>query len=528
MENQNQPVAPGASGPEGQAPANSAGQVIAPGGLSGTPSPGIPSGYSGSAPSAAPKVNERPIAVANPGQTPGVLANGQYMSANSREIAGMGKKRFGKKALVALAAVLVLLGGSAAAYLGYYLPNKPENVLAKAAENSLEAHQAKITGLLDITSSGISSRVDYTIAMDEDNHATDIKADTTISGVKIPLELMTVKGNLYFKIGDLSTIESLINGFVAANSPDVMKLEKQINSKITNQWIEVDNTLIKEAKIGCLMNYPTAVSQTDIQSLAKSYSGSPFVTINSHSPDTVNGADAIKYELQINDNKLAGVDLSGAGYVKNLNSCLKSIDPASSVDLSSFKDNDTTPITLWVDKSDKKIVKFASQSTAKDKTNGVQGALSGTITYGDVNIQPPAKSVPLLKLLSDLGLGDIFNSFTSSYTGVQLKARDTERETDINAMQSMLEVYYADHGYYPTLANLNDLSWVAANIKGGDKEALKDPQGTSYALAGQPADHVYSYQVTPTGCDNTATQCQHYTLTATLEAGGTYAKKSLN
>ncbi len=120
----------------------------------------------------------------------------------------------------------------------------------------------------------------------------------------------------------------------------------------------------------------------------------------------------------------------------------------------------------------------------------------------------------------------------TTFTGVQQKARDTERQTDIKAIHGQVEAYYAQNGKYPTLTNLNDSTWVAANLKGLDKEATKDPKGSGYTFAASAAANQYAYGVTAadgtTACDNTTTDCSKYTLTASLEGGGTYTKKSLN
>src|SRR3982751_6956611 len=72
-----------------------------------------------------------------------------------------------------------------------------------------------------------------------------------------------------------------------------------------------------------------------------------------------------------------------------------------------------------------------------------------------------------------------------TYNGIQQKARDTERKTDVNAIHGQVEAYYAQNGKYPTLANLNDSTWRGSNMKGLDAEALKDPKnaasdGTQY------------------------------------------------
>jgi type II secretion system protein G len=116
-----------------------------------------------------------------------------------------------------------------------------------------------------------------------------------------------------------------------------------------------------------------------------------------------------------------------------------------------------------------------------------------------------------------------------TYNGIQQKARDTERKTDVNALHGQLEAYQAQNGRYPTLANMNDSAFRAANMKGLDPAALQDPKGSAQTLADTAGANVYSYAVTPANCDNAAGgDCLQYTLTATLEGGGTYVKQSLN
>ncbi|MDB5160917.1 MAG: fimbrial protein pilin [Candidatus Saccharibacteria bacterium] len=122
----------------------------------------------------------------------------------------------------------------------------------------------------------------------------------------------------------------------------------------------------------------------------------------------------------------------------------------------------------------------------------------------------------------------------TTYNGIQQKARDTERKTDINALHSQIEAYQAQNGKYPTLANMNDKTastgFRAANLKGLDNAAFVDPKGGgSDSLVAAPAANAYAYVPAPTGCDNgTGGDCTSYKLTATLEAGGTYDKQSLN
>jgi prepilin-type N-terminal cleavage/methylation domain-containing protein len=119
----------------------------------------------------------------------------------------------------------------------------------------------------------------------------------------------------------------------------------------------------------------------------------------------------------------------------------------------------------------------------------------------------------------------------TTFTGIQKKARDTERQTDIKAVHGQVEAYYAQNGRYPTLTDINDSTWRTTNMKGLDTEALKDPKGSAATLAAAAAANTYSYDVQRTGggtCDNSTNDCAQYTLTATLEGGGTYTKTNLN
>ena len=121
-----------------------------------------------------------------------------------------------------------------------------------------------------------------------------------------------------------------------------------------------------------------------------------------------------------------------------------------------------------------------------------------------------------------------------TFSGIQQKGRNSQRQTDINALQSHVEAYYASAGSYPTAAMINDDAWRAANMKGLDEEALKDPKGTT-DLAGTATATAYGYAplagtaaCTETGTGTTRTaDCDNYTLTAKMEGGGAdYTKKS--
>lgn len=119
-----------------------------------------------------------------------------------------------------------------------------------------------------------------------------------------------------------------------------------------------------------------------------------------------------------------------------------------------------------------------------------------------------------------------------TYSGIQKRARDTERKTDVKGIQGQLEAYWADSAKYPTLAEANDASvggFRDTNFKGLPGEAFADPKNAaSQQLCAATAANCYGFAVTPALCDNVATSCDNYTLTATLESGGTFVVQSNN
>jgi hypothetical protein len=144
-----------------------------------------------------------------------------------------------------------------------------------------------------------------------------------------------------------------------------------------------------------------------------------------------------------------------------------------------------------------------------------------------VKVDKPAGAKTIIQLLNNLGLGDLTSDATGS-ASAQGNAKDAERKTDLNAMETQLEVYYTDNGSYPSLANLSNASWRKTNLQGEDENAFKDPDGAASTIAAKPQAKAYAYQPSPANCNGSSIPCTSYTLTATLSDGTTTQKQSLN
>ena len=124
-----------------------------------------------------------------------------------------------------------------------------------------------------------------------------------------------------------------------------------------------------------------------------------------------------------------------------------------------------------------------------------------------------------------------------TFSGIQQRARDTQRQTDINGVQGHVEAYYASNGVYPTLGMLTDATWRATHTKGLDPAALTDPGGT--VIAATLGTNGYQYEAWTDTVGGTAcpaatgttpaltSTCLAYRLTADLENSTTnYVKQS--
>lgn len=127
----------------------------------------------------------------------------------------------------------------------------------------------------------------------------------------------------------------------------------------------------------------------------------------------------------------------------------------------------------------------------------------------------------------------------TTYSGIQAKARNSKRQTDIQSIQTQLEAFFSQNGYYPNRGdNMNTASWLSSNMKSLDQSALIDPSNptNSKTLLAAPAAKSYSYEVTQsdgtTSCESDDTTCAKYTLTSTYEGTvngqTTYVKSNLD
>lgn len=128
----------------------------------------------------------------------------------------------------------------------------------------------------------------------------------------------------------------------------------------------------------------------------------------------------------------------------------------------------------------------------------------------------------------------------NTFSGAQKRARDTERQGDINALATQLEVYYNDNGAYPQWEQINTETEAKGAFPGLDVGAMNAPSNNvDFDLQNTVSTGIseYGYQAWE---DTAATipcttddECAKFTLTyqkEELRDGETnpFVKESLN
>lgn len=122
-----------------------------------------------------------------------------------------------------------------------------------------------------------------------------------------------------------------------------------------------------------------------------------------------------------------------------------------------------------------------------------------------------------------------------TFTGMNQNARNTKRQTDVNAVVNHVQAFYAQYAFYPTQADLTSTGaggFVPTYMKGLDPKALLDPKQNGTGAIGtsvSAAQYGYTASASGTGtCSNTTATtitngapqdngCDQFILEAQLE-----------
>lgn len=371
---------------------------------------------------------------------------------------GKRKKLF---AGIALVAVLIFLGGgSAAAYYGYVLPNKPENVLLAAMAKTFDGatlQSYRIDGAAEISGSDIPKEL-HGISFSGEVSGTDalsgsVTLETAVAQPK--LQFLTPDGKyLYIKLSGVSGFEDLIQ-MGAAGTPyeELATKFAPTLEEVNDSWYTLDSSLYTNNENN-LSKSLSEIVDTDFKKLAETYQQHTFLRVVETLPDQdINNASAKHYKLEIQKNELldfirANKDVSIGDTSLSDDDFAELESEISKIDFSKY------PIEVWIDKKTKFLTQIQTSITEAGTT------LTARVTLKDFNaaitIQKPENAKSLLELygeVSPLLMGT--NTVEPDYE---------ESARDLAEIQKLLEKYYDTYGSYPAEKDFADGLWRLKNM----------------------------------------------------------------
>lgn len=193
------------------------------------------------------------------------------------------KKSFIPKVLIVLFASLFFMGGAAAAYINF-VQKSPDNLWKSALRNTATGMD-RIIDLSATSPKGVKQsgnfKISSPIAMDGNMEGSSyesdgvLKANLGVSGARFDMEIRSIvpdgaaNPDLYFKVGGLDGIDSLVTGLLGDDVGGV----GQAFSELNEQWFFLDHTLLDQ-----LMS-ESGASQTQISTEQAAQLGSELAEV---------------------------------------------------------------------------------------------------------------------------------------------------------------------------------------------------------------------------------------------------------
>jgi len=296
-------------------------------------------------------------------------------------------------------AVVILAGGSAAAYYGYFLPNKPQNLLNAALVHQFTPGTVTTQtfhGTLSVKGGADNSDVTASFKGSADKKgAFDLSGTADIMNIKPTIALRSVDGkSFYIKLSNLDGVATMLAG---NDESGIGAFYGAIVDAVNNQWIHIDQDMLKQSSGGIDTSKGLTLSDADMKKVADAYKQHQFLVVKQKLADQKIGAEN-SYHLRLSIDKPQLKAFAAAVKAANISTLKITTDQLNSFN----KDVDKTdmskyPFDVWVSKK-QKLIDQVSFTTTQDKQTAAT-----TITVDSwnqpVTVQKPAGAKSLTELL---------------------------------------------------------------------------------------------------------------------------------
>lgn len=305
-------------------------------------------------------------------------------------------------ALMVLGVLLAIGSLSAAAYVGFYLPRQPENILARAIGNTVSEDvitSGQIEGTVSLENAQLKDTVDLTFDGASDGASSELNVDLSAGSVNVAADLRRINQDLYFQASGLDEFKNLL-GFLGKESL-VSKTYQTALATLNNQWVVVDDKEVQKEDARQLAATET-VSAEDSQAILNAYKKNTFLEItNVYEDQDVHNQTSYHYLVTVNKAKLQNF----LQEIKDQD--IQGLPKFTDKDISAIGNSniDKLPFDVWIDKK-RNIIDQLSFTWESGGT-----ALSARVALFNVN-QPVTIIKPNgAKTVQQLLVGDNLTSF---------------------------------------------------------------------------------------------------------------------
>jgi len=206
---------------------------------------------------------------------------------------------------------------------GYFVFSKnkqqDDKVVAAGLVALLSNEKNSFSGNIEVADK-YKYQIKFTSTVIKDSSITDfeLSAPDSLGNLMVSGKMLSVKNSSYIKLSDVTSELSGLpkDPFSLAIKNNLTPIAK----KYQDQWLRLPENKGLSEQGGCL-NIIMKISN-DQQDLNSSYSDSPFINIKSKSSTSINGKDAVVYDMVLNDKVTEFLKSSGLASDDGVDKCL--------------------------------------------------------------------------------------------------------------------------------------------------------------------------------------------------------------
>lgn len=312
------------------------------------------------------------------------------------------RKKLTLAAIIA-GAVLLLGAGSAAAYYGLILPNRPERIVQQGIANTInqeKVQSAAFEGEVTLEGGEASKAISGLTFNGSSSKAGAMQATISLNTLvtKINLDAKSEDGKtIYLKLSGLTGLDQLLGAFAGSSeSPEQTAAVASLISNVNDQWFMIDQSFLSQLGGEAANVTSSELTAEDTKKVGDIYKKHQFLTIDKKLDDQdIHGVKSYHMQASINRDQLVGfLNELKAANIQSLPVEQSLIDEVAKVDFTKY------PLELWIGKKDRYLTQLATTFENEGTKYKVRIALFDF--NKPVTVEKPNDAKSILELLGGI------------------------------------------------------------------------------------------------------------------------------